>query len=362
MKWSFRLVRIAGIDVKVHWTFAMLLVWMATANMASGKSLAESALGIAFVLAIFGCVLLHEFGHALTARRFGIKTADITLLPIGGVARLERMPEDPKQEFLIAIAGPLVNVAIAAVLFLLLAFSGGLKALPETLDVGAHFWYLLLSVNVVLVVFNMIPAFPMDGGRVLRSILARKMEYARATEIAANVGQIIAILFGILGFFFNWFLMFIALFVYLGAQAEAQMAFARVLLSGVRVRDAMMTRFVAVSPHDPLKIVVEHLLAGDQQDFPVVESQRVVGIVRRKELIQAITTGKVDAPIETIMQTDCAPVDENAPLRDTFEIMQQTACRAIPVIGNGRLVGLLTQDNIAEWMMIRTAHQDFNAR
>jgi Zn-dependent protease len=231
MKWSLKIARIAGIDVQVHWTFGILLFWLAAVNLASGKGATEAAWGIAFVLAIFGCVILHEFGHALIAKAFGIRTSDITLLPIGGVARLERMPEEPKQEFLIAIAGPAVNVAIAVLLTVIIWLSGG-GILPQSTVTPSSFWSSLLMVNVLLVVFNLIPAFPMDGGRILRAILAEYMDYVRATEIAANIGQFIAIGFGILGLFFNWFLLFIALFVYVGASAEAQMVVTRAMLSG----------------------------------------------------------------------------------------------------------------------------------
>ena len=358
MKWSFKLVRIAGIDVKVHWTFAILLFWLAMASLVSGQGLTQAATGVAFVLAVFACVVLHEFGHALVARRFGIQTPDITLLPIGGVARLERMPEEPYQELLIAIAGPLVNVLIAIVLFAAIWLSGSLELLATAPTLGGNIWVSLLTVNVLLVVFNMIPAFPMDGGRVLRAVLAQNMNYVKATEIASNIGQIIAIGFGILGLFFNWFLIFIALFVYLGAQGEAQLVLTRSLLSDVRVRDAMMTRFVTVSPHDPVSAVVDELLAGDQQDFPVVEGERVAGILRKSELIKTIADGNYHALVETVMQTDCLPIDENDMLRDTFEAMQQSTCSTLPVMGNGRLVGLLTQSNIAEWLMIQSALQD----
>jgi len=357
MKWSFKLARIAGIDVMIHWTFAILLFWLATANLIQGKGIVASALGLAFVLAIFTCVVLHEFGHALVARRFGIKTPDITLLPIGGVARLERIPEDPKQEFLIAIAGPLVNVVIALILLAGLLLTGGFNLLtnPDQSWFGGGFWVSLLLVNIFLVVFNLIPAFPMDGGRVLRAILATNMSHVRATEIAANIGQVIAICFGVIGLFTNWFLIFIALFIYIGAQAEAHLVLTRSMLEGVRVRDAMMTRFVVVGPHDPVSVVVEELLAGDQQDFPVVEGDRVLGILRKNELIEAIANGKPESEVSSVMQTDCLPVSESDMLRDAFEAMQQAVCSTLPVYRDGRLVGLLTQANVAEWLMIQSA-------
>ncbi len=358
MKWSFKIARIAGIDVMVHWTFAILLFWLAAINLIEGKGIVEVSIGIFFVLAIFGCVILHEFGHALVAKRFGIKTPDITLLPIGGVARLERIPEDPRQEFLIAIAGPLVNVAIAVLLFIVLQLTGGFAILATWPVSGVSFWVSLLFVNVILVVFNLIPAFPMDGGRVLRAILASNMDYVRATEIAANIGQIIAIVFGILGFFYNWFLIFIALFIYLGAQGEAKMVLTRSMLAGIKVRDAMMTRFVTVAPDDPVSIVAEELLAGDQQDFPVVEGDQVLGILRKQELFEAISQGNLNSQVTSVMHSECSPVLESDLLQDTFEAMQRATCPTLPVLRDGRLVGLLTQTNIAEWLMIQSALHD----
>ena len=193
MKWSLRLVRVAGIDVFVHWTFVLLVFWIFTSHISQGESTAMAIEGVLFVLSIFGCVILHELGHALTARRYGITTRDITLLPIGGVARLERIPEEPMQEFWVAIAGPAVNVVIAAVLIVVLIAKSGLEALTSVPLVGGDFVAKLLAVNVILVVFNLLPAFPMDGGRVLRALLARKHDYVSATQTAAAIGQMMAI-------------------------------------------------------------------------------------------------------------------------------------------------------------------------
>lgn len=343
----------------VHWTFAILLLWLGGSNLINGAGVYATAMGILFVLAILACVVLHEFGHALAAKRYGIKTPEITLLPIGGVAQLERIPEDPKQELIIALAGPMVNFVIAIALLAMLMMTGGLTQ-PETglTAVGANFGLSLLLVNVILAVFNMIPAFPMDGGRVLRAFLATQMSHVKATEIAANVGQIIAIGFGIFGLFYNWFFVFVALFIYVGAQGESQMVLTRSLLKGVKVRDAMMTRFVAVAPHDPLGIVVEELLAGDQIEFPVVDSGRLLGIVRKRELFQAISDGKITAPASSVMNTDCHPVADTDLLQRTFENMKLATCETLPVFRNDRLVGLLTQSNIAEWLMVQTAKRD----
>ena len=227
MSWSIKFARVTGIDLKIHFTFLLFLIWIGFTYLSVGGA-AAARNGILFVLLLFGCVLLHELGHALTAKVFDIQTTDITLLPIGGVARLERIPEEPKQELLIAVAGPSVNVVIA---FLLIFYLGHRAAMSDFGDVNTPRVAMLsklASVNVGLVLFNLIPAFPMDGGRILRSVLAMRMNYLRATEIAARIGQALAVIFGIIGFFYNTFLIFIAFFVYMGAQQEAAMARARV--------------------------------------------------------------------------------------------------------------------------------------
>jgi Zn-dependent protease len=223
MSWSIKFARIAGIDLKIHLTFLIFLFWIGSTYLARGG--ADFAIrGMLFIILLFACVLLHELGHALTANAFGIHTADITLLPIGGVARLERIPNDPKQELLIAIAGPMVNVVIAALLIFYLGASAAVSDFDDINTPRVAMLSKLASVNIGLVIFNLIPAFPMDGGRILRAILAMRMNYLRATEIAAKVGQGLAIVLGVIGLFTNTFLLFIAIFVFMGAQQEAVMA------------------------------------------------------------------------------------------------------------------------------------------
>jgi Zn-dependent protease len=213
MSWSWRIGRIAGIDVYVHFTFLLLLAWVGVEYYLAHGSLAEALYGVAFILALFGIVVLHELGHALAARGYGIRTRDITLLPIGGVARLERMPEEPRQELVVALAGPAVNVVMAVGIYIGMALGQGLAPLGDVLSVEGNFVSQLFWVNVSLALFNLLPAFPMDGGRVLRALLAFRLDYVRATQVAARVGQGMALLFGFVGLFFNPFLVFIALFL-----------------------------------------------------------------------------------------------------------------------------------------------------
>jgi len=224
MRGAWQIGRVAGIVVQVHWTFLLLIAWVVLTHTRGGGDVGDAVRGVALTLAVFACVVLHEFGHALTARRFGIGTRDITLLPIGGVARLARMPDDPRQELLVAAAGPAVNVVLAGVLAAVLGLSGTHVRVSEVTLVGARFVDQLMWINVVLVVFNLLPAFPMDGGRVLRALLALRMPYLKATRWAATAGQTIAVALGFAGVMLpSPFLVLIALFVFSGARAEARM-------------------------------------------------------------------------------------------------------------------------------------------
>src|SRR5437762_4510151 len=251
MKASWKSGRVAGIDVYVHATFLILLGWVGLSHYLQRQRWEDAVGGLGFILALFAIVVLHELGHALTARRFGIRTRDITLLPIGGVARLERIPDDPRQEVWVSLAGPAVNVVIAAALYVWLLLSQTLRPFSTLTMAGGPFLERLLLVNVSLAVFNLLPAFPMDGGRVLRALLAMRMDYVRATQVSAHVGQAMALVFGLLGLFTNPFLVFIALFVWIGAAQEASMVQMRTALIGIPVSRAMLTDFHTVAPDDP---------------------------------------------------------------------------------------------------------------
>ena len=355
MKWSIKLGKLLGIDVYLHFTFLLLLAFLGFYFWRATQNIDAALRGVAFVVALFGCVVLHELGHALMARRYGIQTRDITLLPIGGIARLEKMPEKPMQEFWVALAGPAVNVVIAVVLFVGLAVTGGFTPVEDLGVTGGSFWQRLLVLNLILVAFNLLPAFPMDGGRVLRALLALRLGRRRATAIAANVGQIMAILFGIVGFFYNPFLIFIGIFVYLGAQAEAGMVEMQSALAGLRVRDGMMTRFRTLTAQDTLGKAVTELLAGSQQDFPVVENEQPIGILRRNDLVKALSEGRREAVETEAMCLDCETVDEASSLQSAVETMRARQCATMPVVAGGRMVGLLTLENISEMIMVNTA-------
>lgn len=355
-KKSLHIAKIAGIDLFIHWTFGLLIVGLPAFFMLTGNTATETLFVLTLVLAIFVCVVLHEFGHALVARRYDVPTRDITLYPIGGVARLQRMPTEPMKEFWIAIAGPAVNVLIAAVLIPFVLAAGGFPPLREfVLDSQGHFAAKLMGINIMLVAFNLLPAFPMDGGRVMRALLATRMNYLRATHVAARTGQMMAIFFGLFGFlFFNPILMFIALFVYLGAQQEEQATTMRTVIQGVPVREAMMTRYETLSPNATLREAVAKLLAGSEHDFPVVESDHAVGVLTRKDLMRALAENNPSVVVEHVMQGSCPVVEDTAMLDEAFQRMQESQCPIALVTKNGKLVGVLSLENVGEYTMIAT--------
>jgi Zn-dependent protease/CBS domain-containing protein len=354
MRWSIKIADIGGTAVRIHVTFLLLLAWIWIANYQAGGAAAAWQATL-FILLIFLCVLLHEFGHVFAARRFGINTPDVTLLPIGGLARLERMPERPREELIVAIAGPLVNVVIAAVL---LIFLGGTIE-PDMLDhlnsVEGHLVAQLAAVNIFIVLFNLIPAFPMDGGRVLRALLAMRLGYSRATQIAASLGQVIAFVFGFIGLLYNPLLIFIAIFVYLAATAEAQTTQIREVSSGVLIRDAMITQFARLAADATVNDAVEALLRTTQHEFPVVGADgRLLGILTRDDMIRALKDTGLDTPVRNVMRTEIPLINERKSLDEAFRYMQGQTIPAVGVVDrSGRLVGLVTSENIGEMMMVR---------
>lgn len=359
MRWSWQIAKVAGIPIRVHATFILFLVLVFFA-LARGQSPAKAAETVGFFLALFGCVVLHELGHATAARRYGVKTRDITLLPIGGVARLERIPEKPSQEIVVALAGPAVNVAIAGILLAVFAGTGvGLKILADPVMLQQNFFARLLAYNVFLALFNLIPAFPMDGGRVLRALLATRLDYMRATQIAANVGQGIALLFGLLGILGNPILLFIALFVFIGAGAEAAAVQMRSAFLGVPVSRAMIRDFRALQADEPLSRAVELLLNGHQQDFPVlgmVDGEEGVGILTRADLLTALAGGRTDRRVGEVARRACGAAHPREMLGDVFRRMQESRCPAVPVLeSDGSLVGMVTLENVGELAMVQAA-------
>jgi stage IV sporulation protein FB len=356
MRWSYRIGRIAGTDIKVHVTFLFIVgLWAVRGYEEGGPSGALA--GALALLALFACILLHEFGHILMARRFGVRTPDVILLPIGGVARLERIPDEPRQELLIALAGPAVTLGIVVVLYLVLQLTGNPVSLGELSPEGP-FLAQLMAINIYLLLFNLIPAFPMDGGRVLRALLASRLGLVRGTRIAATLGQLLAIAGGVYGFIANEpFLILIAFFVFLGANAEASAVETRLAGRGLNVGQMMVTDFRTIPVHAPLSQAVELLLSGEQREFPVVDNLgRTEGMLTRDDLIRGLSQRGADSSVGQAMTADVPVVPPTLGFQEALERLRSSRLPALPVVdGAGALVGLLTQDNINDHLMVRRA-------
>ncbi len=355
MKWSWKIARFWGIDIYMHATFLLIVLWVAFSYWVEFHNWEAVLGGVVFILALFVCVVLHEYGHALTARRFGVRTRDITLYPIGGVARLERIPDKPEEELWVAIAGPAVTAAIAVVLLIIMVLTGTPPTLQSITLASGSFIARLFAVNVLLFLFNLLPAFPMDGGRVLRALLAMHMDYLRATQIAAGVGQAMAFVFGFVGLLTDPWLLFIALCVWIGAEQESSMARIKNSLGGIPVSRAMQTNFETMSPQDTLARAVELILSGSQTDFPVVDNGRVIGVLERDTFIRALARGGQDQPVLDVMRRNVPEVDTHEMVESALTRLQQSGAKTLPVTHIGQLAGLITSENITEFLMIRSA-------
>ena len=371
MQWSFRIGRIAGTDIKIHVTFLALVAWWAYSAYTDGGS-GAAVQAVVFLLALFTCVLLHEFGHILMARRYGVRTPDVILLPIGGLARLERMPEEPRQELLIAAAGPAVTLAIALALFGVLRITGAPLDSAQLGPGQDGLAQQILWLNVALLLFNLLPIFPMDGGRMLRALLAMRIGLQRATRIAARIGQGGAVALGLwgLGFFAEWgfspnvVLVLIAVFVFLAAGAEAAAVETRTAGQGLTVRDLMITQFVALPVHATLQQAVDALLAGEQREFPVLDNWgRVEGLLTRDGLIRGLSQLGGGASVERAMTAGADPLPPTLPFEEALDRLGRSGLPALPVVDQGgTLVGLLTRDNVTDVLLVRRAGVPFPPR
>jgi Zn-dependent protease/predicted transcriptional regulator len=353
--WSFRIATIAGIPVRIHFTFLFLLAYIAYVGNSSTDS--GWQLWVGFALLVFLCVVLHEFGHALTARAYGIQTRDITLYPIGGVAVFEgRMRAN--QEFWIALAGPFVNVVLALLLAGGLVLTRGAVPWADSDMLSQGILPALFYANVGLAIFNLIPAFPMDGGRVLRAFLGMRMSEVKATTIAGFIGQALAVMLGLAGLFgtfFNPVWALIAIFIYLGAGQEMAAMNTRSLLEGCRVGEAMQTRFRTIESGATLDSAAEMLLAGSQQDFPVLAGEEVVGILTRTKLVTGLAREGSSAYVAGHMEREFQTVSPDMLLDDAVEFFSSSESPPVLVKNEDAVVGLLTQENFTEFIMLRSA-------
>ena len=356
MGWTITIGRVAGTEIKIHLTFFILVAFWGMAGYQQGE-LTGALAACLMLFALFACVLLHEFGHILMARRFGVRTPDVILLPIGGVARLERIPDEPKQELLIALAGPAVTLAIVLVAYALLALGGEAPRLVA-LDPDGPFLETLMQVNLYLLVFNLFPAFPMDGGRVLRALLASRIGLVAGTRIAARFGQASAVVAGLYALSAGQpLLALVSLFVFLGAGAEAAAVETRVAGEGLKVDQMMVTHFRTIPIHATLADAVELLLSGEQREFPVVDNMgRVEGVLTRDNLIKGISQRGQSSTVGEAMSAQVPAVSPRLEFQQALERLRSSGFPALPVVDEtGRLVGLLTLDNITDLLLVRRA-------
>lgn len=356
MKFSLYLGKYSGIKVFIHWTFSLLLLWIVISNVRSGTPWIDTGWTIIFVLLIFICVILHEFGHALTAQRYGIQTKDIILLPIGGLARLEKLPEDPKQELKVALAGPLVNIALFLLLSIVVSLTGfDLSLLEEAKLDGNSIWLFLASANLFLALFNLLPAFPMDGGRVLRALLSTGMSRIRATEIAGRIGQLMAIAFVFFGLFNSPVLVLIGIFIFLGAQAEVNQTKQASFLEGYQVGDVLMRKFPILAFDAPLQKAVDKLLEGQAVHFVVVKEDSPTGILSREGIVLGLQQGDRQTPVEKVADQSPLKLEISLPLQEAFKKMASENKKVALVYEANHFLGILDQENISEFIMIKNA-------
>jgi len=356
---NLKLFSVKGIDIKVHITFPLILIWAAIQFGFLGQdgfSLSGAAFGIVVTLLLFVCVVIHELSHSLTSTYMGYPVEDIVLLPLGGVSQIEKMPEGPGEEFLMAIAGPLSNIVIAFLLGLVSLFTrgnllGGLRRLvadPMALGWRDTLPYLIVT-NLGLAAFNLIPAFPMDGGRVLRSLLATVMPQAQATEVAVRIGQGFAWLLGLGGLLTgNLIWILIAIFVFSGAAQEGRMTRIRDILEGMDVRQAFSHDVQAVSPDDPVSRAADLTLESFQADFPVCDGGEIVGLLTHTDIVRALKMGEPEIPVRRVMKTGFPTLQPDDGLFEVHQQMQSSRLDALPVIEEGKFAGLLTSRDINE--------------
>lgn len=352
--WTWNLGRIAGIPIRVHLTLVILLVWIATSYTLAGASVSATALGLVLVLTIFAIIVIHELGHALVARRYGIQTRDIMLLPVGGIASLERMPDKPRQELTVALVGPAINLALAGLIWLGISLFGGTTRLEEATSIGGALATQLMWINVALAVFNLLPAFPMDGGRALRAVLAWRLGAERATNIAASLGRAFAVAIGIFGLFYNPLLLLIAAVVWLGASQERALAQLKSAITGVPVSAAMLRRVEAVTPDQPLEDAAALLLRGGLDQLPVIDHGTPVGVITRSDVASALAHAGPDATVASAPQHGVVTVSPAESLDSVLDRLRQEPDSIALVVDEGHPVGVLTAEHLAAYVALHS--------
>lgn len=348
---SFRFGRVAGIPLFLHWTFLLVPAWVLLSGLVSGKLTAEVLLDLSLVGIVFSCVVLHELGHALAARQFGIQTQDIILMPIGGVARLRGMPRNWSQELIVAVAGPAVNVAIAGILLLLCLPTVGWTALTTSGSLAAAIVVNTVYLNVAMVLFNLLPVFPMDGGRVMRALLSGWLGHLRATRIAAATGQMLAVVLGLSGLFVfnNPMLLLIAAFVYFGASQESGLAETEAAFEGLTVGDAMMKQFDVLPANTSVGWALKFAVTSHSSTLPVVSDGRFLGFVTVDDLAQAAASGQSHLAVSRICHNGKPVLQPGDSLFRALQQFAESPVQCLPVTNSaGYLVGLLNPRSIRQ--------------
>lgn len=358
MKGTFKIGKVAGIGLFIHWTFSLLIAFIVFINYRTGYNAIQILWSVVFILCVFVTVVMHELGHALAAKNYGIQTKDITLLPIGGLARLDRIPEKPLEELIVAFAGPLVNIILALITGSFITIPDNPEALVAQLSAGvnaSNFFLNFYIVNIVLAIFNLIPAFPMDGGRVLRALLAFKFKRHVATKIAARIGQFIAMGFILIGFFSNPFLIFIGVFVMISAQMETEHTKSKFILKGFKVRDVLMTQYQTIDVNEPIKTATKLILDSQSKLYLITENGAPVGTLNRDQVILALSEYGENTVIRNVMNKNLIYLDIETLLEDILELVSSNKSNLMLVMDQGKLAGTLDTENLLEFLLIRAA-------
>lgn len=356
MNANLKLGKYYGTEVQIHWTFFLLVIWIVLSEILSGSSVDRVLFNLQFILAVMICVLLHELGHVFVAKKFGIKTRKMVLLPVGGISTVEKPTNSPKEEFLITIAGPLVNLIIAIILFF---------AIPVTdyvsLNLGEYFTalndfsartflFFLFIVNLALAVFNLIPAFPLDGGRLLRAVLDIKLTRVKATRVATTISHIIAVILLMVGLLFNPILVFLSLFLLIGSFSENKTVHQIGLLKGYKVRDAMLKHITVFDTEDTMEHIVDVILRGSETNFVVMKNKEVVGLLYHKDIIE--NSNKRTLLVRDLMTADFKTISSGEKLDVAYGLMQDEIDPFFPVTEKGELIGAIDFANMHEFLLM----------
>jgi len=349
MKSSFKIFSIFGIPVELHVSFLLLMVIIFALAFLEKITLYS----LFFIILLFVTVVIHELGHSYVAKRYGVSVERIILLPIGGVAAMDEIPKDPGQELKIAIAGPLTNFIIAFFCLASLFITGGIGALAVSSFFVSHtltaninqFFFNFLVINLVLGIFNLLPAFPMDGGRALRAFLARNMSYVKATRIAAIIGKQFAVLMVIFGIFFNFILILIAIFIYIGADQEYKTVMISSMLEGLFVRDIMTRNVTTLTPETSVSEALNIMFKQRHMGYPVIDENNLVGIITFED-ISKVPESKRNIPVKDIMSKDLILASHDDPVFTAFEKIIRNNIGRLPVTENEKLVGIVSKTDI----------------